>query len=42
MKREVAAFCVVNHAVSTGLQTAYAEMTLHLLGIRNMVEVIAV
>ena len=40
LERQVAAFCGVNRAVCLGSQTACAEMTLHLLGIKNTDEVI--
>lgn len=40
LERQVATFCGVNRAVCLGSQTACAEMTLHLLGIKNTDEVI--
>lgn len=40
LERRVASFCGVNRAVCLGSQTACAEMTLHLLGIKNTDEVI--
>lgn len=40
LERQVATFCGVNRAVCLGSQTACAEMTLHLLGIKNTNEVI--
>lgn len=40
LERQVASFCDVNRAVCLGSQTACAEMTLHLLGIKNTDEVI--
>lgn len=42
LEREVAEFCGVKSAVCLGTQTAYAEMTLRLLGIGSGDEVIAV
>lgn len=40
LERQVARFCGVNRAACLGSQTACAEMTLHLLGIKNTDEVI--
>lgn len=40
LERQVATFCGVNRAVCLGSQTACAEMTLHLLGIKNSDEII--
>lgn len=40
LERQVATVCGVNRAVCLGSQTACAEMTLHLLGIKNTDEVI--
>lgn len=40
LERQVATFCGVNRAVCLGSQTACAEMTLYLLGIKNADEVI--
>lgn len=40
LERQIATFCGVNLAVCLGSQTACAEMTLHLLGIKNTDEVI--
>lgn len=40
LERLVATFCSVNRAVSLGLKYACAEMTLYLLGIKNIDEAI--
>ena len=40
LERQVATFCGVNRAVCLGSQTACAEMTLRLLGIKNTDEII--
>ncbi len=42
LEKEVADFCGVNRAVCLNSQTAFAEMTLRLLGITDDDEVIAV
>ncbi|MBS6340503.1 MAG: DegT/DnrJ/EryC1/StrS aminotransferase family protein [Eubacterium limosum] len=42
LERQVSTFCGANRVVCLGSQTACAEMTLHLLGIKNTDEVIEV